>query len=63
MMISEGIISMFTDICSEVNGLSGKSLGVKMIHAVVSKLIYFTGIVIVKFISKGKSKMKIIAFF
>lgn len=56
MMISEGIISMFTDICSEVNGLSGKSLGVKMIHAVVSKLIYFTGIVIVKFISKDKSK-------
>lgn len=58
MMISEGILSMFTDVSSEANCFDGKSFSVKMLHGVLSKMIYFIGIVIVKFLSKDKSEYK-----
>lgn len=56
MMISEGIMSMFTDVSSEANCFDGKSFSIKMLHGVLSKMIYFIGIVIVKFLSKDKSE-------
>lgn len=63
MMISEGIAAMFTDINSEINGLAEKSLGAKLIHGVLSRLIYFIGTVIFKFVSKDKSKHEIYSGF
>ncbi len=63
MMISEGIAAMFTDINSEINGLAEKSLGAKLVHGVLSRLIYFTGTVIFKFVSKDKSKHEIYSGF
>lgn len=58
MMFSECIMSMLTDVSSEVNCFEGKTFSVRMLHAVLSKMIYFMGIVIVKFISRDKSEYK-----
>lgn len=56
MMVSEFALSMMTNIGAEVNGLKGVEFSTKMIHAVLSKMLYFFGIVIVKFLSADKSE-------
>ena len=55
MMISEGVISMFTNIDYE-SGLLAVSINARVIHAVFSKLIYFVGVIINKYISKDRKK-------
>lgn len=56
MMVTEGILSMLTNIGAEANSLEGRLLSEKMIHAVFSKTLYFIGILIFKYLSKDKKK-------
>ena len=56
MMLAEGVLFMFTGIGIYPKGLLDVSLSARIIHAVLSKLIYFLGIIIAKHVAKGKSK-------
>ena len=48
MMLAEGVLFMFTGIGIYPKGLLDVSLSARIIHAVLSKLIYFLGIIIAK---------------
>lgn len=56
MMLSEALVSMLTNI--GVFGLSDASLTSRIIHVVPSKLIYFIGVVIDRYISYDKAEHK-----
>lgn len=56
MMLSEGVVFMFTNIGVYRNSLLDVSLSARILHAIFSKLIYFIGVVVDKYISNSKFK-------
>ena len=56
MMLAEGVLFMFTGIGIYPKGLLDVSLSARIIHAVLSKLIYFLGIIIAKTCCKKESQ-------
>lgn len=56
MMLAEGVLSMFTNIGLYPKSLLDVSLSARIIHAVLSKLIYFLGVIIARNIAKERSK-------